>query len=311
MKTYFHYPLFLLQFPYSYRIMFFTAQTRFPPLRFSKERGDKMTPEHAYILDHKTDIPSPADFYSHMHNEYEILYFIQGAARYQIENTLYELSPGDLLLIRPRSYHSLIPLEPKTYERFILHFSTGCIPEHLQRTAEQLAGLHRYPIGCVIHKRFEQIDEARKKGVEPADFTLLLDGLLNELLIHMKYHPPGSAPQATRLNDTLAKILDDIDRHPHEIVNVQALIRKHFVSRSWLEHSFREQLGMTPLQYINQKRVLYAQTLIQSGLSPTLAAETCRYNSYATFYRNYKKILHRSPGDNPSGSANKKAPDAP
>lgn len=254
-----------------------------------------MNAHSPYILDYKVDHPTPKDHPSHMHNEYEMLYFLQGAANYQIEDTIYQLAPGNLLLIRPRRFHCLLPLEPITYERFVMQFPVSCIPDRLQNTADVAATIHHYPVGSSIHQRFEQIYAAREEGMEPADLTLLMDGLLCELLLNMKYHPTTAAPPSVRLNDTLTRILQDIDRHPHELVDVQSLLKKYFVSRSWLEQSFREQLGMTPLRYISKKRVLYAQALIQNGLSPTLAAEYCHYNSYVTFYRNYKKILRRTP----------------
>lgn len=254
-----------------------------------------MNEEQIYALDHNIDIPSPKDHYSHMHNEYEILFFIQGAARYQIENTVYELAPGDLLFIRPRSFHCLVPLAPITYERFILHFTTARLPSYLQGIADEVAEIYSFPIGSLMHQRFEKIAKAQKSGIEAADFSILMDGLLCELLIDMKHRPDTVAHGAVRLNDTMAKIMEEIDKYPYRVGNVQMLIQKYFVSRSWLEHSFQEQLGMTPLQYINKKRVLYAQALIKNGLAPTLAAEYCHYNSYVTFYRNYKKILHRFP----------------
>lgn len=253
-----------------------------------------MSTDTPYSLEHNIDFPLQKDYYSHMHNEYEILYFIKGSAHYQIENTVYRLSPGDLLLIRPRCFHCLIPLAPKEYERFVLHFTGDQIPKQLLDTALSASEIHAYPIGGAIHHRFEQIIEL-KKQIEKQDLSLLMDGLLNELLIRMKYQPSDYTAQTVRIDDTLAKILEEINTRPQENVSVQDLIDRYFVSRSWLEHSFRERLGMTPLQYINQKRILYAQALIQNGLSPTLAAEYCHYTTYVTFYRNYKKILHRTP----------------
>lgn len=260
-----------------------------------KER--RMSSHSPYQFTYSIDNPKPKDYPSHMHNGYEILYFLQGSANYQSEDTIYQLSPGDLLLIRPRRFHCLLPLSPITYKRFILQFPATCIPERLQNTADQTDEIHNYPLGSPVHQRFEQIHAARQAGAEQEDITLLLDGLLCELLIRMKYQQTAASAHAERLNATLTAILQDIDKHPHQIDNVQTLLQKYFVSRSWLEHHFREQLGMTPLQYINKKRTLYAQALIQNGLSPTLAAEHCRYTNYVTFYRNYKKILRRSPED--------------
>lgn len=261
-----------------------------------------MRPDMPYVLEHNIDVPSQKDYYSHMHNEFEILYFIKGSAQYQIENTVYSLSPGDLLFIRPRIFHCLIPLEPKEYERFVLHFTAERIPVGLTETANTTADIHAYPVGGTLHRRFEQAFGFKNK-IEEQDFILLMDGLLSEVLIRLKYQPLDSSSRSVKLDDTLAMILEEIDRNPQEVVDVQSLLKKYFVSRSWLEHSFRKQLGMTPLQYLGKKRILYAQSLIRGGLSPTLAAEHCRYGDYVTFYRNYKKILHVSPEEDKRNGA--------
>ena len=111
----------------------------------------------------------------------------------------------------------------------------------------------------------------------------------------MKYSPAATVNRAVQRNDALTDILRYIDEHPSEPLRAQALADRFFVSRSWVEHVFREQLGITVRQYVSKKRILYAQGLIKNGLSPTLAAEHCHFDNYTTFYRNYRKILNCSP----------------
>ena len=93
----------------------------------------------------------------------------------------------------------------------------------------------------------------------------------------------------------LTDILRFIEQHPNVPMDISSISERYFVSRSWLEHTFRNQMGMSVTQYIRVKKILYAQALIQNGLPPTLAAQYCSYDNYSTFYRNYKKILLHSP----------------
>lgn len=253
-----------------------------------------MNTDLPYILSHTVDIPHKDDYQSHLHNQYEILYFIKGAVRYRIENTVYPLSPGDLLLIRPRMFHCLLPIEPKEYERYVLHFSAEEVPPCLHDTLNAAAEIHTFPIGSSMYRRFRRVADMRHLLTEE-EFRLLLDGLLSEFLLNIKYRPSNPAAVPVQLKDTMAEILAEIDRRPQDICSVNALLDKYYVSRSWLEHRFRTELGMTPLQFIEKKRILYAQSLILGGLSPTLAARQCHYGDYVTFYRNYKKILHHTP----------------
>ena len=47
--------------------------------------------------------------------------------------------------------------------------------------------------------------------------------------------------------------------------------------------------------YVNQKRILYAKKLIESGVTASVAAERVGFGDYSAFYRAYVKIIGKSP----------------
>ena len=47
--------------------------------------------------------------------------------------------------------------------------------------------------------------------------------------------------------------------------------------------------------YINQKKVLFAQSKILDGYNIKDIVELCNYNNYSTFYRQYVFFLHHEP----------------
>ena len=48
-------------------------------------------------------------------------------------------------------------------------------------------------------------------------------------------------------------------------------------------------------RYINQKKILFAQSKILDGASIKDVVETCNYDNYSTFYRQYVGFLHHEP----------------
>ena len=72
---------------------------------------------------HEISEDLPCDAYSmHTHNAYELIYFLDGDASHVIEDRKYKLKKGDLILIRPMSYH-FIQIEGQTrYERYDILF---------------------------------------------------------------------------------------------------------------------------------------------------------------------------------------------
>ena len=64
----------------------------------------------------------PEGIMLHNHDFYEVYLFLDGAVEYQIENTIYPLVRGDMLLVSPMELHR--PISHKgEYERIVLWIS--------------------------------------------------------------------------------------------------------------------------------------------------------------------------------------------
>ena len=65
--------------------------------------------------------PEPSDVAIHHHDFYEVYFFLGGKVEYRVEGRIYQLKPGDLLLISPMELHQLIVKESNSaYDRFVL-----------------------------------------------------------------------------------------------------------------------------------------------------------------------------------------------
>ncbi len=242
--------------------------------------------------------PPPADgVHRHMHNGYEILYFLDGDAEYIIEGSVYRLLPRTLLLIRPRTFHYLNPLSNSEYKRCVIHFPVERIPPTLLQFAHTSKEIFRIPKGSLVDAYFKSWIYA-EEHFSTTDLETMLFSSLGQLLLYLKYLPDEDTVVPMRENRTLERILRYIDEHPGEQITAAMLSAKFYVSTSWIVHSFRRHLGISLMQYVNKKRILYAESRIREGMAPTEVAKECHYDSYVTFYRQYKKYLGRSPQAN-------------
>ena len=101
-------------------------------------------------------------FHRHMHNEYEILYFLQGDTEYFIESTAYRLQRGDLLLVKPRTYHHVNRLSNALYERFVITFSEEEISSELFSHLKDKQGIYAVPQGSMIDRFFPTVVEEKQ-----------------------------------------------------------------------------------------------------------------------------------------------------
>lgn len=249
-----------------------------------------------YSYAHTVSTPKIGAYHRHMHNTYEILYFLQGDAEYIIESSVYRLKPRDLLLIRPRSFHYLSPLSDATYERFVIQFPADKIPASCIEFAESAKEIYRVPNGSPVDRLFESWSEAETLLSEN-EMKEFLYSTVTHIMLYLRHLTEESEAEPVRENPILENILRYIDTNPTERFTASALAAKFFVSTSWLTHTFRQNLGVSLGEYSEKKRILFAEACIREGKSPTDASKLCGYDNYSTFYRQYKKILGRTPRD--------------
>lgn len=247
-----------------------------------------------FSFHHTVNITQDSSFHRHMHNGYELLYFVRGDAEYIIEGSAYRLHTGDLLFIPPRRFHYLSPLSNTIYERFVIHFPLESVPEGLKDFVSSANEIYTVPKGSLAERFFKSWEES-EKIFSREDMSEYLQSALPQILLFIKYLPDKKSIQPIRSDATLESILQYIDTHPEEPLTAESLSMRFYMSRSWIVHAFKNHLGISLMQYIQKKRVLYAESLIYSGVNPTEVAKICNYESYSTFYRQYKKILGVSP----------------
>lgn len=245
---------------------------------------------------HASFTPNLNAFHRHIHNGYELLFFVRGDAEYIIEGSVYSLRENDLLLIRPRVFHCLKPKSQAIYERYVIHFPSELIPPHLLDFISSANNIYNIPKDSPIYRLYQNWNVADDLFSDEEMLDLAQTYVL-QILTFLKNMPNKKDIKPIKENSTLQKILRYIDEHPTDDIDAEQLSAMFFMSKSWIIHSFRRDLGINLMQYITKKKIMYAEELIKHGKSPTDAAKICKYDSYVTFYRQYRKVLGHAPKD--------------
>jgi AraC-like DNA-binding protein len=239
--------------------------------------------------------PNPTHFKNHLHNEYEILFFWQGSAEIIINSNTYKMKKGDLFIIKPAVYHYVKFLSNDfSYERCVINFSQSFVSEHLKKFFNTCNDLYNFEKNHVVFQLFEEWKKIKGTGLFLQDdedcfnFLKTLPLIISKQQVEKEILP-------IKTNKTMEEILQYIDENPTEKISAESLAKKFFVSSSWIIHTFKKLLGISLMQYINKKRLLYSQRLMLGGFSPTEACEKCNFADYSTFYRQYKKFFGVSP----------------
>ena len=237
--------------------------------------------------------PVEADFFSHFHNEYELLLFQSGNASFNIDNKVFPLRKNDLLIIHPAQYHKLCLLSSVPYVRHVFNFQRRVLSAKEIETLKNTTPVYHIENDSLIANAFATL-KACESIYSVEDFEQLKELTLHSILMNLQYLPKAEEKfhqPHTRMDD----ILDFINEHIEEPLNAQILADHFFISKSSVDRAFVEKMQISCKRYINKKKILHAQTLISEGIPAVKAAERCSYESYATFFRQYKTILGISP----------------
>ncbi|MBE5740811.1 MAG: helix-turn-helix domain-containing protein [Clostridiales bacterium] len=242
-------------------------------------------------------------FMKHTHNFYEILYIQSGDISYVIENREYKLKKHDLVFTRPTTYHYLQLESNAEYERHNIAFYPDFVnAEFLDRISPDVEVIH-CPSGGIIAQNFERI-EYYKEHLEQSEFEQILSGLLQEILLNIRFAKENLLGISSSLSPILEKALAYINENLFTIKSISEISNALFITESYFFKLFKDQLKIPPKKYINTKRILHAQKLIQCGSRPTDVYEQCGFESYVGFYKQYVKAFGIAP------SEEKKATDA-
>ncbi|WP_419049799.1 AraC family transcriptional regulator [Hominenteromicrobium sp.] len=239
----------------------------------------------------------------HAHDFLELYYFLDGSVTYYIEDQVYDLCPGDLLIIPAGKMHRpVIANEHAAYERMVLWIT----PQYLQ-------GIDS-PAGD-LQKNLQKVGEhgycVPFRGDETVFFTALLKKLLYmqkndtdpkfcagavELYLWTIFRSYGVI-DTTHRNETqvIPQVIRYITEHFSEPLTLEDIAAEFFVSKSYLNRHFKAYTNSTVYAYIMALRLTHARRMLREGIPAVEAGRECGFSDYSTFYKAFKTQTGLSP----------------
>ncbi len=240
--------------------------------------------------------PDISSFNLHTHTQHELYCFIHGSADYYVEGSVYNLRPGDILLMRKGEAHSLLMKKNIPYKSLVINFDTENLAseaaDHIIDFIEKrpLGKNNKYSaqdlknknIHYYLNKTIETKNEIEKK--------LYLTLVLNELSKETPISEENDFKQRIFLN-----IVAYINANLSEEISLESLSKRFYLSKTHLIRLFKKYTGTTFWNYLLAKRLVLAHELLQKGNRPTTVFIKAGFNDYSTFFKAYKSKYGKSP----------------
>lgn len=232
---------------------------------------------------------------NHCHPFYEIITVLRGEVLINIENRSFSAKPGAFIVIRPGAYHSTSMQACSEYRRITILFEEFFIPKGVKRRFLEKAGcdfLCYHDEGIHLLSRLQHALEEQNDADE---YRELVEALIVEMFYILTSADSHSEEGET--DNGLQIMLDYIAEHITEKITLEEIASAAFLSKSAVCRIFKERMHTTFKQYLLQKKISYAASLISRGVSANEAARIIGYDNYAGFYKMYRKFLSISPTD--------------
>ncbi len=235
------------------------------------------------------DVTHDAD---HIHDFYEIYVNLSGDVSFLVEDSLYAITPGDVIVTRPHEVHRCI-------------YHSDCIHEHFCIWIKDFSFVSQAPeIGDNHHI---SLPEDEKKQLTTLCFSLRkhLEGREKNAfaalgsfygVLDMIFSGGGQNTAVTELPKSFSDIVDYITRHYAEPgCTAAALCETFYISKSTLCRRFRSYFQTTPSDYIESKRFSEAKKLLWAGQSVQDACFGSGFSDCSYFIMRFRKKFGITP----------------
>lgn len=231
----------------------------------------------------------------HCHANYEVLFVMKGSVQLNIEGNVTVLYENTGIIIEPLQYH-IVTGNQTDYHRLILWFEEGDIPEEIRALFIDNMRTNRVFASSELIALFKRYITAIERNSDL--YHSLKDAIFIEILyaLSLEERNPISLPE-NKTGNRLRRIIDYVDKNLAREIRLSDIASAVYLSESAVCHLFKDEMKTSIKKYIIEKKMMYAKSLLQQGMTPGAAASACGYRNYASFYKMFCKIVGKSPAE--------------
>ncbi len=232
----------------------------------------------------------------HSHQCTELFYVVGGTGGFLIESETFQVKAHDLVIINSNIQHTETSWNASPLEYIVLGVE-GLELLHPSSHDGRYFILNLKSLNDTVLPVLKIMLREVEKKQPGADSVCqnLLQALLIQLL-RITNASPESTVRATRKECATAKWY--IDTHYKEKITLEILSRVCGVNKYYLAHSFTEEYGTAPIQYLNNKRMDESKYLLTTTDYPIgRIVQMLGFSSASYFTQMFRKAVGISPSE--------------
>ena len=256
----------------------------------------------SFQLESITKSKYDSDWHStlHTHPFTELFYVVDGKGEFNIQGQRLPVKANDFVIINPQVEHTELSSPDEPLEYIVLGIR-GLSFSNLTPVSE---GGHPFSF---FNLRDEQKDILRYLNAmvqeatsQQMSYELVCHNLLEILLIKILRHQHfdlevGKQSKATK---DISFIKHYLETYYHESIQLEDLASMTHLSRFYISHSFKKEIGMSPMEYLIDIRIKESKILLRTtNYSISQVADIVGFTTPTYFSKQFRKSTGISPTD--------------
>ena len=234
----------------------------------------------------------PRDFsFSKDGQEYHVLAMIlSGSARYRVDGKTFTVQKGDVVFLQKDTCYSAKVISGELWEHIVVAFRT-----YGDTSALPPNGAIQVSHGSRFEELFRQAYSVWSQCA--FGYKIQTKGIIHNILFSLMQESASRMLGSDTALQALKAAADHVEQNYRQKITVEELAERSGYSTSHFARVFTNIYGTSPIQYVNQIRIIHAKNLLRTG-QYTLAqiAQECGFSNVYYFSRCFKQITGTTPG---------------
>lgn len=232
----------------------------------------------------------------HFHQYTEIFFVMNGTGTFTVENKTFPIHKNDIIIVNPHIYHH----EDSSIEGALEYIALGIDGFTMTYDQQYVPYIHqnfdryRHELELCLNQLLQE-SQNKEYGYENICQNFLKIIIL-KIMRHIHNSIYNSNTKSLPFNREVSRIKEYIDTNYFENITLDSLANQTNLNKFYISHLFKDALGISPINYLNSKRLSVCKTLLKtSSLSISEISETVGFSSQSYFTQTFKKFTNMTP----------------
>lgn len=230
----------------------------------------------------------------HSHDFIELFYIVAGEGSFIVNNNEYKVKKKQLIIINSNVNHTEKSSDNNSMEYITLGFNGISFNKKNSQIKESILIYEDDDVEILFLINFLLTELKNNKN----EVFYISQNILEIIIIKLNQYQniEIQASSNKKINSTVYEAKKYIDLNYSEPLTLDDLAKVSHLNKYYLSHTFKDQTGLSPIDYLNQTRIKNAKILLKStNYSISEISRFTGFSSQSYFSQRFKKGTSLSP----------------